>query len=81
VKNIELLKQKKGGMVTEARTITGLSEKENRNLTTEEKAKVDKILADTRELDGDIEREERLANHALGGRMHHKRCTVFESGG
>lgn len=60
MRNIELLKQKKGGMVTEARKLTDLAEKENRNLTTEEKAKIDGMLKDARELDEDIAREERL---------------------
>lgn len=60
MRNIEALKQRKGTMVAEARGFTTLAEKENRNLTQEEKGKVDKLLGDIRDLDEDIAREERL---------------------
>jgi len=60
MKNIELLKQRKGAMVKEARGVTELAETENRNLTSDEKTAVDKLLADIRELDEDVTREERL---------------------
>lgn len=66
MRNIELLKQRKGTLVTDARSIAALAEKENRNLTTEEKGKVDKNLVDIRELDADIEREERLQSFEMG---------------
>ncbi len=60
MKNIELLKQQRAGKITEARNLNGLAEKENRNLTQEEKTKIDTLLKDVREMDADIEREERL---------------------
>ena len=60
MKNIELLKQRKGAMVKEARGVTELAETENRNLTSDEKTAVDKLLTDIRELDEDVTREERL---------------------
>jgi HK97 family phage major capsid protein len=60
MRNIEAIKQKKGVMVKEARGLTELAEKENRNLTAEEKSQIDKLLVDIREVDEDITREERL---------------------
>jgi len=60
MRNIEALKQRKGTLVKEARAITDIAEKENRNLTQEEKNQIDKTLVDIREMDGDIAREERL---------------------
>jgi len=58
--NIELIKQKKGGLVKEARSLTALAEKENRNMSQEEKTKIDGLLKDIEGLDADIVREERL---------------------
>jgi len=66
MRNIEALKQRKGTLVTEARGVTTLAETENRNMTQEEKTKVDKLLADIKELDADITREERLQMHEMG---------------
>jgi len=60
MRNIEQMKQEKGVKVAEARGYTEIAEKENRNLTAEEKTKIDGLLANIREMDADIEREERL---------------------
>jgi HK97 family phage major capsid protein len=60
VRNIELLKQNKAAKVKEARGLTELAEKENRNLTQEEKKSIDTLLGEIREMEQDIEREERM---------------------
>ncbi len=60
MRNIEAIKRTKGAKAQEARGLVELAEKENRNLSQEEKAKVDNLLAEIKEIDEDITREERL---------------------
>jgi HK97 family phage major capsid protein len=54
------MKQARAKLVDEARGINGLVEKENRNMTIEEKTKVDKLLTDIEASSADIVREERM---------------------
>lgn len=65
MRNIELLKQQKGAKYNEARAVTDLAEKENRNMTTEEKTKVDNLLKEMESIDSDIRTEERLQQMAM----------------
>jgi HK97 family phage major capsid protein len=59
-KNIAELKNQKMVLITQARGIQDQAEKEKRDLTSEERANIDKIIADGTVLSNDILTEERL---------------------
>jgi HK97 family phage major capsid protein len=88
MRNIELMKQDKGVKVKAARDITNLAETEKRSLTPEEKGKIDGLLADIREMDADILREEQLqaqemakapASRQSGDFKKERRAAFFKS--
>lgn len=60
MKNIMEMKQRKSSLVKEARGLTETAEKEKRDLSADEKGKIDKILVDARAIDEDVAREERM---------------------
>ena len=67
MKNIMEMKQRKATLVKEARGLTELAEKEKRDLSGEEKTKIDKILVDARAIDADVAREEALQVAEMNG--------------
>lgn len=62
------LRRNKSSLVTEARGMTDKAEAEKRELTGEEKTRIDKILADARTMDADITREEQLQAAEMAGK-------------
>ena len=61
------MKRAKSAKVAEARALTTLAETEQRELTGEDKAKIDNILADARSMEADIAREEALQAAEMAG--------------
>jgi HK97 family phage major capsid protein len=66
-KNIEHMKQQKQPLIKEARALTDLAEKEHRNLTPEEKNKCDVLLRNLKDLDTEIDIEERKQQIMMAG--------------
>jgi len=63
---IEELKQKRGALVKEARTIIDRCDTEKRDMNAEENVQYDKTMEDVDKLGGDITREERLLSIETG---------------
>jgi len=60
MKNVMEQKQRKAALIAEARAIMTTAETEKRELSGEERVKIDKMAADARNIEGDIAREEQL---------------------
>ena len=60
--NLRELMEKRARLITEARGVVEGAEKENRNLTAEEQARYDKLMADALELKARIDRATQLAD-------------------
>lgn len=61
-KRLMTLRQKRAQVRDEARAITAAADKENRDLTAEEAAQVDSLIAKASDIQASIEQEERLAD-------------------
>ena len=69
MKNVQEMKRSKAALITEARKLADQSETEKRDLSAEDKTKIDKMIADARTMDADIAREEALQSAEMVGNV------------